>query len=255
MKFYDYFSALGFSQKESEIYLALYKLGMQPASTIAKYVDFERTYVYKILVEFVKKWLAIETKKGWVKYFYIPDISVLQSYVREEESRLERVRKDYDAVVLELQTHKKWIEQNTPKITLYEWSDGIKNCYHDIYSYLERTGYRTCRLFASNTLNSRSGKSSVVDIYAGEFFDKMQSWGYQIDTTLGNGIWLMETIGKIDTIDALRDLPAANESIQIFIAGDTISLIIFREIPFGIKISSNELAQVFHFLLEHIRST
>jgi hypothetical protein len=62
----------------------------------------------------------------------------------------------------------------------------------------------------------------------------------------------METVGKISHIDAIRELPATSESIQVFITWENVSIIIFRELPFGIKISSNELAQVFHFLLEHI---
>jgi sugar-specific transcriptional regulator TrmB len=63
MKYYDYFSELGFSQKEAEIYLTLYKLGMQPASTIAKYVQLERTSVYKTLMFFVEKDLVLVSQK------------------------------------------------------------------------------------------------------------------------------------------------------------------------------------------------
>ncbi len=253
MKFIEYFSALGFSPKEAEIYLALYKLGTQPASTVAKYIELERTYVYKALMDFARKDLVAVTNRWGVKYFFIPDISVLKHYVVQEESRLEKVRKEYDAVAVELQSHRKNTEHNAPKITLYDGAEGIKACYNDIYMTLEKTGYRSCRLFASNTLASRSGKSSAVDIYASEFFSKMGSRGYMIDTTLGNGILLMETVGRIASIDDLRELPATGESIQVFITGENVSLIIFREIPFGIKISSNELAHVFHFLLENLK--
>ena len=66
---------------------------------------------------------------------------------------------------------------------------------------------------------------------------------YTIDTTIGNGFWLM---------DALRDLPAGSESIQVYIAGENVYILIFREIPFGMKIASNELAQVFYFLLDQV---
>jgi hypothetical protein len=152
-----------------------------------------------------------------VKYFFIPDISVLKHFVIGEESRLAKMRKEYDTIALEMASHKKSTEHNIPKITLYEGAEGIKNCYNDIYMTLERTGYRTCRLFASNIVNARSGKSSTVDVYASEFFEKMEEKGYYIDTTLGNGVWLMETVGKISHIDAIRELPATSESIQVFI--------------------------------------
>lgn len=63
MKFFDYFQSLGFSQKEANIYLALYKLGAQPASIIAKHVNIERTYVYKVLVDFSSKNIISATEK------------------------------------------------------------------------------------------------------------------------------------------------------------------------------------------------
>lgn len=63
MKFFDSFRALGFSQKEAEIYLALYKLGTQPASTLSRYVGMERTFVYRTLMELAQKGLASITER------------------------------------------------------------------------------------------------------------------------------------------------------------------------------------------------
>lgn len=62
----------------------------------------------------------------------------------------------------------------------------------------------------------------------------------------------MESIGQIQNIEELRNLPATNESIQIFVAGRVVYIIIFREIPFAMKISSEELAGVLYFLLERV---
>jgi sugar-specific transcriptional regulator TrmB len=120
MKFIDYFTALGFSQREADIYLTLYKLGAQPASTIAKYIELERTYVYKALMEFARKDLVAVTTRSGVKYFFIPDISILKNYVLREESRLEKMREEFDTVALEIESHRQHVEHNTPKITLYE---------------------------------------------------------------------------------------------------------------------------------------
>lgn len=54
MKFNEYFRELGLNKKETEIYLSLYKLGTQPASTIANHANIERTYTYKALIKFTK---------------------------------------------------------------------------------------------------------------------------------------------------------------------------------------------------------
>lgn len=141
---------------------------------------------------------------------------------------------------------------HTPKITLYEGGDGVKNCYENIANELMENGYRSCKLFASNTLASRSGKSDTINQYASEFLTKMETQGLHIDALLGNGIWLMESIGQAQGIEELRNLPATNESIQIFVAGGVVYILIFREIPFAMKIASEELAGVLHFLLEKV---
>lgn len=53
MNFLNFFTQLGFSAKEAEIFLTLYKLGTKPASTIAKHLNIERTNVYKTLLTMV----------------------------------------------------------------------------------------------------------------------------------------------------------------------------------------------------------
>lgn len=253
MQFHTYFQKLGFSEKEAIIYSTLYKLGTQPASTLARYTGFERTYVYKVLIHFTQKNLVAVTTTRWVKHFFIPDITVLKSYIVWEEDRYEWLARDFESVATELQSHRLTDTLvGMPKITLYEGPDWVRNCYEDIFATLEQQRYHTCKLFASNTLSSKSGKSSVIDTYANDFFEKMKKSNYGIDTTLGNGFWLMETVWKTLSIDALRDLPATNESIQVYITGESVYILIFREIPFGIKIVSNELAQVFYFLLDTI---
>ncbi len=64
----------------------------------------------------------------------------------------------------------------------------------------------------------------------------------------------MESIGKARDIDELRNLPAANESIQIILAGGVVYVVIFRDLPFGIKFASEEFAQTLHFLFEKLKT-
>ena len=78
MKFNEYFQQLWFTDKESEIFLALYKLWTKPASTIAKYVNLERTYVYKVLINMVNKGIVLTSERNWIKQFFIPDLSILK---------------------------------------------------------------------------------------------------------------------------------------------------------------------------------
>lgn len=63
----------------------------------------------------------------------------------------------------------------------------------------------------------------------------------------------MESIGKTRDIEELRNLPAANESIQILLVGGTVYILIFKDIPFAIRFASEEFAQALHFLFEKLR--
>lgn len=184
MKFFDYFQSLGFSQKEADIYLALYKLGTQPASVVAKYANMERTYVYKTLVQLSAKNLVSTTEKGGIKHFFIPDISVLKKYVEIERERFQKMGDEFSSVETELASYKQDYGTKLPKISIHEGSDGIRNLYGDIYEEITKNGYISCKMFASNTIASQSGKADTIGRYADDFLQKMQAKDIHIDTIL-----------------------------------------------------------------------
>jgi len=184
MKFFDYLSSLGFSKKESEIYLALYRLGTQPASIVAKYVNMERTYVYKALVDFSVKHVVATTEKNGVKHFFIPDIALLKKYVSQEEDRYRRMGAEFSAIEAELASYRANTESRIPKITIHEGSEGIRHLYDEIYDEIVANGYISCKMFASNTISSQSGKADTVARYADDFFSKLSDRGIHIDTPI-----------------------------------------------------------------------
>ncbi|MDP2670460.1 MAG: hypothetical protein Q8O99_06115 [bacterium] len=63
----------------------------------------------------------------------------------------------------------------------------------------------------------------------------------------------MEQISKTTNIQNLSDLPAGNASVNIFVVGKILYLVIFRDIPFGIKIDSEDVANTMHFLFEKLQ--
>ena len=98
MNFHEYFQQLWFTNKESEIFLALYKLWTKPASTIAKYVNLERTYVYKVLINMVNKWIVLTSEKNWIKQFFIPDLSILKNYISNQKEKINNIEKNYPII-------------------------------------------------------------------------------------------------------------------------------------------------------------
>jgi len=136
--------------------LALYKLGSQPASTIAKYVNIERTSVYKTLLKLAKADLVSISEKNGIKNFFISDISILKKYVNKQIDEFQNLDDEFESVKTELSQFDSTLSSSIPKITIYDGIDGVKNIYSDIYALIEEKSYISIKFFASNLFESRS---------------------------------------------------------------------------------------------------
>lgn len=254
MNFSQFFTALGFTKKEEKIFLTLYKLGTVPASTVAKHTRIERTGVYKILRQMTKKGIINHTKKKGVSHFFIPWPQVLQSYLHQQKSQfeqLEQVLPDIEQELLQYETQR---YPHLPKISLYDGIDGIQSLYNNIYETVISNKYLVIKFFASNTFESQTSVHMTLKNYYQNIFQKLKKKKVTIDTYLGNGILIMEQITKTNNIGNLSDLPAGNSAVNIFVVGKIIYLIIFKDIPFGIKIDSEDVANTMHFLFEKLQT-
>lgn len=118
-----------------------------------------------------------------------------------------------------------------------------------MYREIHEKKYREILMFASNITESCGG-SATLSAYADDFFEKLSKEKISIETYIGNGISLLESIGKLTNQKSIQDLPASNGSIQCFIIGGTFYLTIFKNTSFGMRIESDELSGLFRFLLE-----
>ena len=253
MKIHDYLQNLWFSKKEWDIYFALYKLGTQPASIIAKNVWLERTYTYKVLLDFSSKNLVSITEKNWVKHFFIPDLSVLKKYLQDKKDSYKKMEDWFHLLETELAQYNNRYSSKLPKINIYDWNDWIKNIYADILELIRTKGYISIKMFASNTIMSQAWHDEWKSSYIRDFFDEMKTRKVHIDTFLGNWLWIMESLWKTSDIDSLVELPASNSSIQVFIVWKIVYILIFKDIPFWIKFDSEDLARTLHFIFEHLK--
>lgn len=255
MNFEQFFTTLWFNKKESDIFLTLYKLWNQPASTVAKYLNTERTGVYKTLVNFAKQGLVATTVQKWVKHFFITSPAVLLSHIEQKKQTLESLETAYETIAQELVQYESQRYPHLPKISLFDWIDGTKALYNDIYDTVIANNYLVIKFFASNTFESQTNVHTTLKDFSHNVFEKLQKKRITIETYLGNGILIMEQISKTTTIDNLSDLPAGNSAINIFVVGKVIYLIIFKDIPFWIKIDSEDVANTMHFLFERLETT
>ena len=63
----------------------------------------------------------------------------------------------------------------------------------------------------------------------------------------------LEHISKITKIGKLNNLSASNSTVNIFIAGNCVYILMFIEVPYAIKIDSKDLSYIMHFLFDNLK--
>lgn len=123
--------ALGFSQKEAKVFLALLEYGNQPASVIAKRTQLPRPTVLYLFKDLEKKGYIRKTKQGRTQYFYA-DPKFLKQAKKEELSSQEQ---ELEKLVPLLEEFKSPYS-SPPKIQIFE---GLDNCRKSYSQLLEST--------------------------------------------------------------------------------------------------------------------
>ncbi|MDD2870808.1 MAG: helix-turn-helix domain-containing protein [Candidatus Gracilibacteria bacterium] len=253
MRINEYLNNLGLNDNEIDIFLGVFKLGSNPASTIANYLNMERTYVYKSLIKLTKLNLVYETSKGKVKHFYIPDSDVLEKFITKKIEKYNFLKEDFVNIQTELEQYKQPLYNSSiPKITIFDGNDGIENLYNDIYDNVLKNSYISIKLFSTNTLEAQTSLKFEIKENREKLFKKLGEKKVTVDTYLGNGISTMEEIVKITQIENLYNLPASNSAINIFVVGRVTYIVIYKKNPFGIKLDSEDLAWAMHFLFDKL---
>ncbi len=238
------------TKKESKIFTFLYQYGKKPASTIARSIGDERTNTYKSLQKLVRNGFISEITKDYTKLFFIADKKVFQHKLKKEIEEIEN-KKDN---LLSLEKEFENLEKNSfswkPNVIFFEWVDWIKTFYEDIITQSSEKWYKIIKFFASNTLENKWANKFWE--YSPNFIEKLKKKNILLDIFLGNGISVLEEIVKSQDMWWLSDLPAQNSSIQMFIFWDFVYTVIFKEIPYWIKMESEEYANIMHFLFKKI---
>lgn len=252
MQLHDFFSQLGLNKNETDVFVHLYQLWPKPASTISKFANIDRTTTYKILMRLHDLHLVRQTIKQGVKYFFVPDLDILKSYIHQKQQQrhaLESARDDIASQITPLQPSTAW-----PKISFFEGTTGVENAFLDVRETTHDRGYLGIKFFASNTFEtSVSVKTSLQD-YAKDIFDKFRQAQITVETYLGNGFQLMETIQKTTSLPNIFQLPAGNSAINVFIVWSTVYFILYKDLPIALKIESDDIASLLHFLFDHVQT-
>lgn len=249
-KLLDILWKFGLTKKESQIFLFLYQYGKKPASTIAKHIGDERTNTYKSLLQLVKKGYVSEITKDGTKLFFVSDKKIFERKLDAEAEEMEAKKQHLSFLQNELEGLEKQSYTGRPNIVFFEGTEGMRHIYDDILSYASENRYHLIKFFASNIFEASSASNFLQ--YSPHFLERLSKKWITLDVFLGNGISILEEIVKGKSIESVAELPASNSSIQTYVCGDCVYIIIFKDIPYGIKIESEEYASIMHFFFKKV---
>ena len=237
-------------EKHSEVFILLYKYWAKPASTIAQMIKQERTTVYKILQVLVLKWLISENIKNWVKHFFVANKDVLRQKITEEKRELEKQEKLLPEIEKELSLLDNSRISPIPKMRFFEAEEGILNLFKDILFEVKEKKYSTIKCISANTFESMSTNNKNLEDLTWDFFSELKWNSIKIQWFLATWIMTLEQIIKSENIVDIEKLSVWNNSLNFFIVWEIIYLIIFKQVPFWMKIESSEFADLMHFMLK-----
>lgn len=121
--------SFGFSEKETDVYIALLQLGKGTVTKISLQAGINRTTGYDILGSLVnKRMVSVSGKEPKQEYAAEAPQAVIE-YLRRQISQTEEYVKRAEGLMPELTLLH--AVKNRPKIRFYEGSDGLRQVYED----------------------------------------------------------------------------------------------------------------------------
>lgn len=135
---------LGFTEKETTVYIAILQKGKIAPAEVAKITGINRATVYSIAKKLVKKGVIAEDLGGPARYFVALPLEDLKLLTKKEEKGLEQKKNAINKAIKELKVFSKDAKYTVPKIVFV---DG-KN--------LEKYLYKQSKIW-SNSIMKRDG--------------------------------------------------------------------------------------------------
>lgn len=129
----------GFSDKETNVYLALVELGSSVVSAIAKKAGVNRSTAYVVLDELMKRGLVSITDRRGARLFNVGSSEKLAEHFEQAAKQYANLASIAKKMAPELKSLEKSgkARQPRPKVQLFEGKEGIRTVYGEMLSSLE----------------------------------------------------------------------------------------------------------------------
>jgi sugar-specific transcriptional regulator TrmB len=153
----ELFRELGFSERETRVYLALLELGETTVGPIAAKTRIQHSKVYPTLEKLIDKGLASFVIKSKTKYFAAQDPKLILSILKEKERRLEQL-------LPKLEQKRKFAKEKHVA-TVYEGYNGVKGMFETIIDGLGKKDYYYVFAFKEEYEKSKKVKRLLRSVH------------------------------------------------------------------------------------------
>ncbi len=239
--FVQHIESLGFSHKESLIYVALLDLGRGTAAEISKKTGINRTTIYDIVEELERTGLVAQLG-GVKKKTYRPEPpEKLPIILEKKAAHLRDMAKQSEGLVSMLQTVAAKAPSK-PKIKVYEGDKGLQSLYD---------ASLLCKTYIRSFLTADALETFDPE-YVHSYFERRARKGIKIKGILNAS---EASRGyKANSKKLLREINLVpNEKMdivpEVYIYDDTISIFSIKE-RLGVSIESKDIANAFKKLYD-----
>lgn len=246
----QHLQSLWLSLKQAELFCAVTKYGAKPASFFAKILKTERTNTYKTAITLVEKWILGQSDQNGTTIFFVPDKEVFRKKMLFAQRKIEEQEKILPELEQELLQLEQAHSSPIPKMRFYQGISWIESLFDHMIAHILQSGLLQIKCFATNTITSQGYNTSFAHIQ--ETFTKtLYEHHIWVDLILANGISLLEDLVRSHDSTIMKELPTGNNALHLYIIQHTLYICIYKSIPVGIHIESEELAEVIHFMMKH----
>lgn len=248
----DYLISCWLSPKEIELYLKVFQQWPKTATQLAYATGIERTNCYKIIQKLITEWLIQAGEKNGVKQFRVEKPDSIKTYLEHKKQKIEKLEADFDSVEHELQRLRSRTSGALPKIRLFEQQHGLDSLYESMSQSIKDQWVSVIQLYASDTLESSWQRDTQISKLSQAFYENIQKQDVKVELRKGIGINLIEQINHSQFEGDIKSLSHGSGASQLRIIWSSLFIIMFKDIPVGMKIESGELSYMIFALLQKI---
>src|SRR3989338_3677510 len=151
------FRDLGFSERETKVYLALIELGQITVGPITAKTRLQHSKVYQTLEKLIDRGLVKFIIKSKTKYFQAQDPKQILNILKEKERRF--------LEILPKLKQKQEFSKEQQIATVYEGYEAIKSMFYSILENLNKNSYYYVFAFKEEYITSKLASRFLRDIH------------------------------------------------------------------------------------------